>query len=104
MEETGKRTYCPIELRDPIVKLEESHLCAHPPYQATQLQHQRAYRNGLLSKYMSSVTSTSYLKHGLTCGIDWEDGRSGPGFATLYSSIENNYGTGEPVSILPLIK
>jgi hypothetical protein len=30
MEETGKRTYCPIELRDQIVKPEESHLCAHP--------------------------------------------------------------------------
>jgi hypothetical protein len=68
MEEARKRTFCPIELRNPIIKLEESHLCAHPLYQAAQLQHQRAYGNGLLSKYMSSVTSTSYLKHGLTCG------------------------------------
>ena len=29
-EEARKRTFCPVEFRDPIIKLVESHLCAHP--------------------------------------------------------------------------
>jgi hypothetical protein len=91
MEEARKRTFCPIELRDPIIKLVESHPLI-PDYSTPTPVGIREWAVKQIYEFCHKLPEAwAYLWENWYRPGRWEIcKRSGPGFATLYSSNENN--------------